>query len=139
MSLQVKVITPEKIIWNTESDEVVLPTVTGDLGVLTGHAPLVSVLEAGLLRKKSENGWTPLILFGGFAEVEDNQVIILGNGAEEIESGLSKTDAEEMLITASDKFEQIKLTDASSEEIDAASLEVQIAEARVSALNLLPN
>jgi F-type H+-transporting ATPase subunit epsilon len=52
MSLQVKVITPEKIIWNTESDEVVLPTVTGDLGVLTGHAPLVSVLEAGLLRKK---------------------------------------------------------------------------------------
>jgi F-type H+-transporting ATPase subunit epsilon len=106
MSLQVKVITPEKIIWNTESDEVVLPTVTGDLGVLTGHAPLVSVLEAGLLRKKSENGWTPLILFGGFAEVEDNQVIILGNGAEEI---------------------------------DAASLEVQIAEARVSALNLLPN
>ena len=44
MSLQVKVITPEKVIWSDTSDQVVLPAVTGDLGILKDHAPLVTVL-----------------------------------------------------------------------------------------------
>lgn len=137
MSLQVKVITPEKVIWDTTSDQVVLPSVTGDLGILTGHAPLVTVLEAGVLRKKSEDGWTPLVLFGGFAEVEDNQLIILGNGAEEITSKLSKSEVEEMLNTVSETFENVKQNSDDQNEINAAALEVKIAKARVTALSLL--
>ena len=53
MSLQVKVITPEKVIWSDTSDQVVLPAVTGDLGILKDHAPLVTVLDAGVVRKKT--------------------------------------------------------------------------------------
>jgi len=136
MRLQIKVITPEKIIWATEVEEVVLPTISGDLGILLNHAPLVSVLETGLLRTKNTNRWTPLILFGGFVEVQNNQVIILGNGAEEIDLELSKIKAEAMLVEVLEKFEQIKLTDATLEEINSVGLEVQVAEARLSALNL---
>ena len=97
MSLQVKVITPEKVIWSDTSDQVVLPAVTGDLGILKDHAPLVTVLDAGVVRKRSADKWVPLIVFGGFAEVENNQVTILGNGAEEISSTLTKQDAQKML------------------------------------------
>ena len=67
MSLQVKVITPEKVIWSDTSDQVVLPAVTGDLGILKDHAPLVTVLDAGVVRKRSADKWVPLIVFGGFA------------------------------------------------------------------------
>ena len=109
MILQVKVITPEKVIWSDTSDQVVLPAVTGDLGILKDHAPLVTVLDAGVVRKRSADKWVPLIVFGGFAEVENNQVTILGNGAEEISSTLTKQDAQKMLDNVSETLENLKL------------------------------
>ena len=137
MSLQVKVITPEKVIWSDTSDQVVLPAVTGDLGILKDHAPLVTVLDAGVVRKRSADKWVPLIVFGGFAEVENNQVTILGNGAEEISSTLTKQDAQKMLDNVSETLEILKLSAETSEELSAAVLEVQIAKARVAALNIV--
>jgi len=139
MSLQVKVITPEKVIWSETSDQVVLPAVTGDLGILKDHAPLVTVLDAGVVRKRNADKWVPLILFGGFAEVENNQVTILGNGAEEISSALTKQEAQEMLDTVSETLEKLKESADTTEELSKAILEVQIAKARVAALNLLSN
>ena len=137
MSLQVKVITPEKVIWSDTSDQVVLPAVTGDLGILKDHAPLVTVLDAGVVRKRSADKWVPLIVFGGFAEVENNQVTIFGKGAEEISSTLTKQDAQKMLDNVSETLENLKLSAESSEELSAAVLEVQIAKARVAALNIV--
>jgi F-type H+-transporting ATPase subunit epsilon len=139
MSLQVKVITPEKVIWSETSDQVVLPAVTGDLGILKDHAPLVTVLDAGVVRKRNAEKWVPLILFGGFAEVENNQVTILGNGAEEISSELTKQEAQEMLDTVSETLEKLKESVDTTEELSKAILEVQIAKARVAALNILSN
>jgi F-type H+-transporting ATPase subunit epsilon len=137
MSLQVKVITPEKVIWSETSDQVVLPAVTGDLGILKDHAPLVTVLDAGVVRKRTSEKWVPLIVFGGFAEVENNQVTILGNGAEEISSTLTKQDAEEMFNKVSETLENLKLTAETANELSAAVLEVQIARARLAAINLI--
>jgi F-type H+-transporting ATPase subunit epsilon len=137
MSLQIKVITPEKVIWSETSDQIVLPAVTGDLGILKDHAPLVTVLDAGVVRKRNAEKWIPLVLFGGFAEVENNQVTILGNGAEEISSTLTKQSAQEMLDNVSETLENLKLSSETPEELSAATLEVQIAKARVAALNLL--
>jgi F-type H+-transporting ATPase subunit epsilon len=137
MSLQVKVITPEKVIWSETSDQVVLPAVTGDLGILKDHAPLVTVLDAGVVRKRTSEKWVPLIVFGGFAEVENHQVTILGNGAEEISSTLTKQDAEEMFNKVSETLENLKLTAETANELSAAVLEVQIARARLAAINLI--
>ena len=137
MSLQVKGITPEKVIWSETSDQVVLPAVTGDLGILKDHAPLVTVLDAGVVRKRTSEKWVPLIVFGGFAEVENNQVTILGNGAEEISSTLTKQDAEEMFNKVSETLENLKLTAETANELSAAVLEVQIARARLAAINLI--
>ena len=83
MSVKIKVISPEKIIWDTEAEQVVLPSITGGLGILTNHAPLVTVLQTGLVKKREENGWTPLILWGGVAQVENNEITVLANGVEE--------------------------------------------------------
>ncbi|CAD5945513.1 ATP synthase epsilon chain [Planktothrix tepida] len=82
MTLTVRVIAPDRTVWDETADEVILPSTTGQLGILTGHAPLLTALDTGVLRVRLKNQWTPIALMGGFAEVEANEVTILVNGAE---------------------------------------------------------
>jgi len=96
MSLNVRVITPDKVVWDASAEELILPTSTGQIGILTDHAPLLTALDIGVMRLKSTAGWTSIVLMEGFAEVEDNKVIILCNGAEEGSSIDLKTAQEEL-------------------------------------------
>ena len=84
MTLTVRVISPDKTIWDDEAKEVILPSTTGQLGILSGHAPLLSALDAGVMRVRpsANQDWVAIALMGGFAEVEENEVTILVNAAE---------------------------------------------------------
>ena len=83
MSLNVRVITPDKVVWDAVAEELILPSSTGQIGILTDHAPLLTALDIGVMRLKSDAGWSSIVVMEGFAEVEDNKVTILCNGAEE--------------------------------------------------------
>ncbi|MBD2281304.1 MAG: F0F1 ATP synthase subunit epsilon [Dolichospermum sp. DEX189] len=84
MTLTVRVISPDKTVWDAEADEVILPSTTGQLGILSGHAPMLTALDTGVMRvRASKNAsWQAIALLGGFAEVDDNEVTILVNSAE---------------------------------------------------------
>ncbi|MCL2923793.1 MAG: F0F1 ATP synthase subunit epsilon [Trichodesmium sp. MAG_R04] len=82
MTLTVRVIAPDKTIWDSEAKEIILPSTTGQLGILGGHAPLLTALDIGVMRVRAENDWIAIALMGGFAEVEEDEVNILVNGAE---------------------------------------------------------
>ncbi|MGB8698103.1 MAG: ATP synthase F1 subunit epsilon [Thermosynechococcaceae cyanobacterium] len=82
MTLTIRVIAPDKTIWDAKAEEVILPSTTGQLGILSGHAPLLTALEAGVMRVREAKDWLAIALTGGFAEVENNEVTILVNGAE---------------------------------------------------------
>jgi len=96
MSLNVRVITPDKVVWDAAAEEIILPSSTGQLGILTDHAPLLTALDIGVMRLKNDGNWTSIVLMEGFAEVEGNKVTILCNGAEEA-SAINKTAAQEEL------------------------------------------
>jgi F-type H+-transporting ATPase subunit epsilon len=96
MSLNVRVITPDKVVWDAMADELILPSSTGQIGILSDHAPLLTALDIGVMRLKTDAGWTSIVLMEGFAEVEDNKVTILCNGAEE-GSSIDRTAAQEEL------------------------------------------
>jgi|TARA_B110000444_G_scaffold116092_1_gene109350 F-type H+-transporting ATPase subunit epsilon len=83
MSLNVRVITPDKVVWDASSEEIILPSSTGQLGILTGHAPLLTAIDIGVMRLKTVGSWSTIVLMEGFAEVENDKVTILCNGAEE--------------------------------------------------------
>lgn len=83
MTLTVRVIAPTKTVWDDQAEEVILPSTTGQLGILSGHAPLLTALDIGVMRVRSKSQWTPIALMGGFAEVEANELTILVNGAEQ--------------------------------------------------------
>ncbi|MEA5551394.1 ATP synthase F1 subunit epsilon [Anabaena cylindrica UHCC 0172] len=84
MTLTVRVIAPDKTVWDAEAEEVVLPSTTGQLGILTGHAPLLSALDIGVMRVRASKNqdWQAIALLGGFAEVDEDEVTILVNSAE---------------------------------------------------------
>ncbi|MEM6423596.1 MAG: ATP synthase F1 subunit epsilon [Cyanobacteria bacterium P01_D01_bin.128] len=82
MSLTVRVVAPDKTVWDSEAEEVILPSTTGQLGILGGHAPLLTALDVGVMRVREEKDWVAIALMGGFAEVESDEVTILVNGAE---------------------------------------------------------
>ncbi len=82
MALTVRVIAPDKTVWDSEAEEVILPSTTGQLGILGGHAPLLTALDTGVMRVRSNKEWVAIALMGGFAEVEQDEITILVNGAE---------------------------------------------------------
>ena len=129
MSLNVRVITPDKVVWDAMAEELILPSSTGQLGILSNHAPLLTALDIGVMRLKSESGWTSIVLMEGFAEVEDNKVTILCNGAEEA----SSID----LKTAQDELERLTLlvdeATTKKEKIEA-TIQLRKAKARLQAV-----
>lgn len=82
MTLTVRVVAPDKTVWDSAAEEVILPSTTGQLGILTGHAPLLTALDVGVMRVRATKEWVPIALMGGFAEVENDEVTILVNAAE---------------------------------------------------------
>ena len=78
MALNLKVITPDKTVWDDSIEEVVLPSTTGQLGILSGHAPLITALEIGVMRVRSDKDWKAIALSGGFAEVDRNEIKEIG-------------------------------------------------------------
>lgn len=82
MALTVRVVAPDKTVWDSAAEEVILPSTTGQLGILSGHAPLLTALDIGVMRVRPGKEWVAIALMGGFAEVENNEVTILVNGAE---------------------------------------------------------
>ena len=129
MSLNVRVITPDKVAWDAVVDELILPSSTGQIGILTDHAPLLTVLDIGVMRLKSGSDWTSIVLMEGFAEVEANTVTILCNGAEE-GSSINAT-------TAQAELEKVTLlvdeATTKKEKIEA-TIELRKAKARLQAV-----
>jgi len=81
MSLHIQVITPEKIIIDTQADEIILPTVNGEITVLPHHVPLLTQLAPGELIIKNGSNINHLVVVGGFLEVSPDTVTILADYA----------------------------------------------------------
>ncbi|NP_050749.1 ATP synthase CF1 epsilon subunit (chloroplast) [Guillardia theta] len=101
MSIHISIIAPDRTVWDANAEEVILPSSTGQLGILKGHAPLLTALDIGVMRVRVDRDWTPIVLLGGFAEIENDELTILVNGAEEasqIDRDQAQRDLEEMTV-----------------------------------------
>jgi ATP synthase F1 epsilon subunit len=86
MSLQVTILTPERPFWNGQAEEIILPTETGEMGVLKNHAPIITGLDVGAMLIRTKEQWKSVAIMGGFAVVKRNQITILANEAEASET-----------------------------------------------------
>ena len=81
-SLTLRVLATDQNVFDGSADEVILPSTTGQLGILPGHISLLTAIDVGVLRVRTNSGWSSIALMGGFAEVDADEVTVLVNGAE---------------------------------------------------------
>lgn len=83
-AIQLVIVTPQRQLLSQSVSEVTLPGADGELGVLPGHAPLITELGIGELRYKKSDGSVsePIAIIRGFSEVLPNRVTVLAETAE---------------------------------------------------------
>eukprot|EP00443_Scrippsiella_acuminata_P024498 CAMPEP_0115247382 /NCGR_PEP_ID=MMETSP0270-20121206/41522_1 /TAXON_ID=71861 /ORGANISM="Scrippsiella trochoidea, Strain CCMP3099" /LENGTH=212 /DNA_ID=CAMNT_0002662643 /DNA_START=72 /DNA_END=706 /DNA_ORIENTATION=+ len=103
--VQLKVLSPEGVGITETVSEVILPSASGQLGVLANHAPMMSALDIGVLRYKQDGVWKPLVTYGGFASVDSNTLSILVNDFETVE-GIKLEEAKTDMEAATSALEK---------------------------------
>ena len=131
MTLNLRVLAPDQSVFDGPVDEVILPSSTGQLGVLTGHVSMLTALDSGVLRLREGSSWKAIALLGGFAEVEANEVTVLVNGAE-LGSSIDRASAEREFEKAEQDALSFEGKDPSPEKLKAQDALAQ-ARARVAA------
>jgi F-type H+-transporting ATPase subunit epsilon len=99
-TLNLKLITPSKLVIDEEVDEVVAPGDSGEFGVLPGHVPFITTLMPGELTYKINGTGRSIIIDSGIAEVSENRVIVLTDRVlkpEEIDTEAARREAESIL------------------------------------------
>ena len=85
MPLYVDIVTAERRVMSGEADEVIAPGIEGYLGILPGHAPLMTMLAPGELAIKRGDETEYLSVTGGYLEVLRNRVTVLADACERAE------------------------------------------------------
>src|SRR6266849_1601060 len=81
-TIAVDIMTPERLLMQTEAESIVVPAAEGELGILPHHAPLLAQLQPGEIRLRRGGNVELFAVSGGFIEVESNKVSIFAETAE---------------------------------------------------------
>ena len=85
MPLQLEIVSPERRAFTDEVDEVVVPGIDGQLGILPHHTRLITALGTGELRIKKGGTEQSMLISGGFVEVRPDKVVVMADLAEHSE------------------------------------------------------
>jgi len=80
--LQIEVVSPDGLILRDSIDEATLPGSRGELGILSGHRPLLTTLKPGALRLRRGNRDDFYAVSGGFAEIHEDRIVVIADAAE---------------------------------------------------------
>jgi F-type H+-transporting ATPase subunit epsilon len=105
-------VSPEKLTFSGEVDQVDVPGVEGDFGVLAGHAPVVAAIRPGILTVTSGGTQQKIIVLGGLAEVSDKGLTVLADVATSVQD----LDRAKFADTISEM--ETKLADKGGSELD---------------------
>jgi F-type H+-transporting ATPase subunit epsilon len=115
-ALHFEFVSPESVLFSGNVDQVDLPGMEGDLGVLPGHAPMVTTLRPGIVTIIREGRREPVVVIGGFAEMGPAGLTVLADRAVarddfDLESlAADIRDAEEDVADCTDDAQRDKLS-----------------------------
>jgi F-type H+-transporting ATPase subunit epsilon len=133
MSVNLEIVSPEKLLLSRPVDMVVIPASEGDMGVLEGHAPMIVMLRGGLIALYEGDRVTDtLFVAGGFAEVTPERCTVLANEVSPV-AGLDRAEGERRLAEAEAALAEIDAADIAAE--DLALERAQSARALIEAVD----
>jgi F-type H+-transporting ATPase subunit epsilon len=112
-------VSPEKLTFSGEVDQVDIPGTEGDFGVLAGHAPVVATIRPGILTITTGGSHEKIIVLGGLAEVSAKGLTILADVA----TSLAELDRAQFAATISDMEENLKEKQGSELDQEIARLD----------------
>ncbi|MCJ7735605.1 MAG: F0F1 ATP synthase subunit epsilon [Anaerolineales bacterium] len=110
MPIRCEIVSQDRLVYEGDADIVIVPGALGEMGILPGHAPLLSSLKLGVIRVKKENQEEIFTVTGGFVEVQPDIVTILADAAENIED-IDVDRAEEAMQRASQLLAEYQPSD----------------------------
>lgn len=127
MQIHLKIITPGRIVYEDNIEQVSFPTRAGEITILPNHIPLVTLLGAGVITLKKDGLEHHLASYGGFVEIlPDSQVNILADSAERAED-LALEKVEVAYKQAEEALKETRYADESEHAIAVAALERELA------------
>lgn len=126
MSIKLDIVTPEEKVYSETVDSVVLPTTSGEVGILPGHIPLITEISAGELAVTKDGELDLLAVDQGFAEVIGDTVSVLTEAAIDIED-IDLKSAEEAQKRAEEALRKAKDEDIDPDEIEQLEAKVRFA------------
>lgn len=120
--LQFKILTPDRVLFDEEVDQVTLPTLAGEITVLPNHIPLVTQLSRGDVVAVVGDEYIPVAVVGGFARIDSGEVAILADFAEHV-SELT----DEAITEAKKRAEDLKKTAQNEEIVDIEHFQAELA------------
>nr|YP_010631231.1 AtpE [Pimpinella rubescens]WBN98299.1 AtpE [Pimpinella rubescens] len=130
MTLNLCVLTPNRTVWNSKVNEIILSTNSGQIGVLPNHASVATAVDIGILKIRLDGQWLTMALMGGFARIGNNEITVLVNDAEK-GSDIDSQEARQTLEIAEANF--IK-AEGKRQKIEA-NLALRRARTRVETIN----
>ena len=133
MSIQLEIVTPERLAYSDTVDAVVLPGSEGELGVLPHHAPLVSTLGVGELRIRKGGQEESFAIVGGFLQVRPDKVVVMAETADmasEIDLEKAQEARREAERAIESGFQEGADLAAARAQLQQALLRIRVAERR---------
>ena len=113
-TFQFDLVSPEKLAFSGEVDQVDIPGVEGDFGVLAGHAPVVAAIRPGILTVTTGGTQEKIIVLGGLAEVSEKGLTVLADVATSLDE-IDKAAFADKIASMEEK-----LTEKEGSELDRA-------------------
>ncbi|KAL6578855.1 hypothetical protein OROMI_009071 [Orobanche minor] len=132
MILNLCVLTPNRIVLDSEVNEIILSTNDGKIGVLPNHSPIATAVDIGLLRIRLKDQWLTMALMGGFVIIDNNEITFLVNDAEK-DSNIDPQEAQQTLEIAE---AHLRKAEGKRERVEA-NLALKRARIRVAAVNMI--
>uniref|UniRef100_UPI0030DEB633 ATP synthase CF1 epsilon subunit n=1 Tax=Pachypleurum alpinum TaxID=669746 RepID=UPI0030DEB633 len=130
MTLNLCVLTPNRTVWNSKVNEIILSTNSGQIGVLPNHASVATAVDIGILKIRLDGQWLTMALTGGFARIGNNEITVLVNDAEKG----SDIDSQEARQTLEIAEANLRKAEGKRQKIEA-NLALRRARTRVETIN----
>ncbi|MGB0415295.1 MAG: ATP synthase F1 subunit epsilon [Coraliomargarita sp.] len=124
MSLTLEIITPDEKVYSAEADQVVLPTESGETGILTGHIPLVTKLIPGELKVIKGGNTEFVAVSSGFAKVLGNTISVLTEAAVDV-ANIDESALDAAQARAEEALQEAEASGIDPDELDALEKNMQ--------------
>jgi len=125
--MEVQVLSPERVLFSGEANEVYARSMDGEIGILSGHEPALLQLDVAPVKVKADGEEHVFAVYSGFLEMRDNRLVVLADSAEEIDQ-IDRSAAESLRSDAEERLRSDPDDERAARDLKRATLALDLAQ-----------